>query len=326
MHLADHDEALVGGRIWTSAEHIDQRLADLTEHMETVIQKYLATEFETIDDYNAQGGELAEPYRFLVIADLPTNFSQESVRRLASIASTGARCGVYTLITRDLRQPIPGGSGRISTRSNRTASTSRSRATGAFVWNDEVFKRSPSRSTPAERRVSHADHGPRRQAARRRPSASRSRSRRSRRRRRNGGPAKTRRADGPRRPRRRDAAAVAQARARRRAARADRRQDRLRQIDAAARARDEHRDVVLADEVEFYLVDFKKGVEFKTYASNELPHARAIAVESTASSACPSCQRIDAELARRGELFARRRAGSRVVPPGRPTRRCRGRC
>src|SRR5256885_11385484 len=52
MHLADHDEALVGGRIWTEAEHIDQRLADLTEHMETVIQKYLRNAFQTIDDYN----------------------------------------------------------------------------------------------------------------------------------------------------------------------------------------------------------------------------------------------------------------------------------
>ncbi len=34
------------------------------------------------------------------------------------------------------------------------------------------------------------------------------------------------------------------------------------------------------DEIELYLVDFKKGVEFKTYATNLLPHARAIAIES----------------------------------------------
>jgi len=30
------------------------------------------------------------------------------------------------------------------------------------------------------------------------------------------------------------------------------------------------------DELEFYLIDFKKGVEFKTYAANRLPHARVI--------------------------------------------------
>src|SRR5207237_2692549 len=91
MHLADYDEALVGGRIWTDPEHIEQRLSDLTEHMETVIQKYLRNEFETIDDYNAQAGELAEPYRFLVIADLPSGFSSEAFSRLSSIASSCAR-------------------------------------------------------------------------------------------------------------------------------------------------------------------------------------------------------------------------------------------
>ena len=33
-------------------------------------------------------------------------------------------------------------------------------------------------------------------------------------------------------------------------------------------------------ELEFYLIDFKKGVEFKAYAANRLPHARVIAIES----------------------------------------------
>ena len=47
MHLADYDEPLVGSRIWTEAAHIEQRLADLTAHMENVIQKYLRNQFET---------------------------------------------------------------------------------------------------------------------------------------------------------------------------------------------------------------------------------------------------------------------------------------
>src|SRR5581483_5477510 len=57
------------------------------------------------------------------------------------------------------------------------------------------------------------------------------------------------------------------------------------------------------DEIEFYLVDFKKGVEFKTYATHHLPHARAIAVESDREFGLSVLQRIDAELTRRGELF-----------------------
>jgi hypothetical protein len=102
MHLADHDEQLVGGKIWTEPKHIEQRLTDLTEHMETVIQKYLRNEFQTIQEYNTQAGEVAEPYRFLVIADFPANLTEAAAKRLASIAGSGARCGLYTLIASTL--------------------------------------------------------------------------------------------------------------------------------------------------------------------------------------------------------------------------------
>jgi len=61
------------------------------------------------------------------------------------------------------------------------------------------------------------------------------------------------------------------------------------------------------DQVEFYLIDFKKGVEFKTYATNALPHARAVAVESDREFGLSVLQRLDAELGRRGELY--RKAG-----------------
>ena len=57
------------------------------------------------------------------------------------------------------------------------------------------------------------------------------------------------------------------------------------------------------DEVEFYLIDFKKGVEFKTYATHALPHARVIAIESEREFGLSVLQRLDAELKRRGDLF-----------------------
>src|SRR5262245_36699692 len=109
MHLADYDEALVASRIWTEANHIEQRLADLTAHMENVIQKYLRNQFQTIEEYNEHAGEVAEPFRVLVVANFPANFTVEATRRLVSIASSGARCGVYTLISVDTKQSFPQG-------------------------------------------------------------------------------------------------------------------------------------------------------------------------------------------------------------------------
>jgi energy-coupling factor transporter ATP-binding protein EcfA2 len=65
------------------------------------------------------------------------------------------------------------------------------------------------------------------------------------------------------------------------------------------------------DELELYLIDFKKGVEFKTYATHALPHARVIAVESEREFGLSVLQRLDAELKRRGDLF--RNAGVQDV-------------
>ena len=98
MHLADFDEQLVSSRIWTDTDHIEQRLADLTQHMENVIQVYLRNEFQSILEYNAFAGEMAEPYRVLVIANFPANFTETAVQRLKSIVASGARCGVFVLL------------------------------------------------------------------------------------------------------------------------------------------------------------------------------------------------------------------------------------
>src|SRR5262249_32075911 len=49
----------------------------------------------------------AEKYHFLVVADFPANFTDTAAKRLLSIAASGARCGVFTLIHWDRRQPAP---------------------------------------------------------------------------------------------------------------------------------------------------------------------------------------------------------------------------
>jgi hypothetical protein len=301
MHLADHDEALVGSRIWTETEHIEQQLANLTEHMETVIQKYLRNEFATIDDYNAQAGELAEPYRYLIIADFPVGFEGDSFRRLNSIATSGARCGVFFIIVRDTRQPLPGG---VHLDELESHSINLVRKGDGFMWKDEIFKQFPLTidPPPGEQALTEILDvvGARAKEAKRvevpfetiAPP-----------------PAEVWTGD--------SASDIAVPIGRLGATRL--------QLMKLGRGVAQHALIAgktgsgkstllhvlvtnlalwyAPDQVEFYLVDFKKGVEFKTYATHVLPHARAIAVESDREFGLSVLQRIDAELARRGELF-----------------------
>jgi hypothetical protein len=306
MHLADDDDALITGRIWSEQQQIDQRLVDLTEHMETVIQKYLRNEFQTIDEYNAQAGELAEPYRFLVIADLPAGFSDESLRRLANIATSGARCGVYVIVSRDARSPIAQSAVLDDLRLG--CSVLNADANG-IVWRDPVFGRFAFTPAPApdDATLTAAlrDVGRRAKANKRIevPFASIA-------------PQESQRWS-------LDASSDVGVPVGRSGA------TRL-QFFRLGRGVAQHcliagktgsgkstlLNVLITnlalwyspDEVEMYLIDFKRGVEFKAYAAERLPHARAIAVESDREFGLSVLQRLDAELNRRGELY--RRAGA----------------
>lgn len=310
MHLADYDESLVGTRIWTDQEHIEARLADLTEHMETVIQKYLRNEFETIDQYNEQAGELAEPYRFLVIADFPTNFSDVAVRRLSSIAGTGARCGVYTLVARDTRQGLPPGT---QLDELEASSVNIVQEQGRFTWRDPILRQFPLSldSPPSEEFLTRILHKVGRQARESKrvevpfsaiaPKPDQLWSRHT--------------AEDVEVPIGRMGATRLQTL---RLGRGVAQHGLIAGKTGSGKSTLLHVLVTnLAmwyppDEVEFYLVDFKKGVEFKAYAAHGLPHARAVAVESDREFGLSVLQRVDAELGRRGALF--REAGVQDLP------------
>jgi hypothetical protein len=301
MHAGDYLESLVGGRIWTEAAQIRQQLEDLTGHMENVIQKYLRNEFETIEQYNEQAGELAEPYRFLVIADFPVNFNEESARRLSSIVHSGPRCGVHTLIAYDARQELPSG---IDIDDISAVSIHLLYDKNRFVWRDPILKQFPLTpdKPPSESVLTSIMHAIGKAGA------------------------NSARVEVPfqtiaptegqlwsldssrelRVPLGRTGATRLQH---------FRLGHGVAQHTLIAGKTGSGKSTLLhvmvtnlalwygPDQVELYLIDFKQGVEFKTYVTNHLPHARAVAIESDREFGLSILQRLDAEMAHRGNLF-----------------------
>ena len=304
MHLADYNEQLVSSRIWTESGHIDRRLGELTEHMENIIQVYLRNEFATLQDYNETAGELAEPYRVLVVANFPASFSETAARRLLSIASSGARCGVYTLLSRDTALGLP--------REFQIADLERQAlqltwTDGRFLWDDPELTSLPltlDRPPPTDqftdivRRIGHEA---------------------------------------------KDAGRIELpfewiVPDQEQWWTADSRQGIDVPLGRAGVTKLQHlqlgrgtsQHVLIAgktgsgkstllhvlivnlalryspDEVELYLIDFKKGVEFKVYAETRLAHARIIAIESEREFGLSVLERLDLELRDRGDLFRQR--------------------
>ncbi|HEV8000923.1 MAG TPA: FtsK/SpoIIIE domain-containing protein, partial [Planctomycetaceae bacterium] len=139
-HLADYDELIINKRIWTEKHDIEERLTELSEHMENVFQAYLRNEYETIEEYNEQAGEVAEPYRFLVVANFPASFSDAAAQRLLSIARSGPKCGVYVLLSMDTRQAMPHGFDKADLEATATTFDWTS---GRFVIRDPVLAHFP---------------------------------------------------------------------------------------------------------------------------------------------------------------------------------------
>lgn len=320
MHLADYDEQLITSRIWTEPQHIEQRLADITAQMETIIQKYLRNQYRDIAEYNAQAGEVAEPFRFVVVADFPVNFTVDAARRLVSIASSGVRCGVHTIVLVDERQPMPVG---FELSELEQAGVKLIWKDGRFVWQDADFQRFPLRlEEPADdtltTRLLHRIGDQARRAKRvevpfdfvapppeqywTADSTS-------------GLSVPLGRAGATKRQRLELGRGTAQ---------------HVLVAGKTGSGKSTLMHVLITnlallyspEEVELYLVDFKKGVEFKDYAAWELPHARVVAIESEREFGLSVLQKLDFELKRRADRFrevgAQDLAACRRADPSKP--------
>jgi len=322
MHLADYEASHINSRIWTQTAQLEEKLAELNEHMEKVIQMYLRNEYETIAEYNAQAGSIAEKYHFLVISSFPTNFSDTAARRLRNIATSGARCGVYTFVQWDTRQPLPQDFVPDELRKNGVNIVSSEKGFG-FAGRSMAGLRIELDPPPSPEFATHFLHEVGQSSK------------------------DSNRVEVPfadiaphnsdmwtedvteelRVPIGRTGATKLQYLA---IGKGTRQHALVAGKTGSGKSTLFH--VIITnlslwcrpEQVEFYLVDFKKGVEFKCYANRRLPHARVVAIESDRAFGLSVLERVDAELRRRGDLFRKlgvqdlpgyRKAGGKEVIP-----------
>lgn len=297
MHLADHEESLINRRIWTQRDQIEERLAELNAHIEKIIQMYLRNEYATISEYNAQAGSTAEKYHFLVISDFPSGFGEVAAKRLQSIVTSGPHCGVFTLIHWNTRQPLPDG---IDPDDLRKSSVRLMREGDRFFFSspavDAISLDEPPAPELAIRLVHRIGESsidanrvevPFEQIV----------------------PAEFWKNDTTDELR----IAIGRTGATKYQYLAIGKGTRQHALFAGKTGSGKSTlfhviitNLALAcspDQVEFYLIDFKKGVEFKCYAEKRLPHARVVAIESDREFGLSVLQRVDEELKRRGDMF-----------------------
>lgn len=84
----------------SSAEAFESYLADLADHVVRV-SEMLAGRYSTLGELQSQSGQPLEAYRLLVVLDYPSSLSQRAHELLSRVSKQGPRCGVSTIILRD---------------------------------------------------------------------------------------------------------------------------------------------------------------------------------------------------------------------------------
>ncbi len=138
--IKDLPDILTGGQAWYDQMHIEQRLSELEAQMALIKQKYLGIHFSSMEEYNAQAGQIEEPYRLLVISDFPARFTDSAAQKLISIATNGPSTGVYVLIMVDEDQSKMPYSFNMQDL-ERTASIIKCDKDGSSIWVDEDFQK-----------------------------------------------------------------------------------------------------------------------------------------------------------------------------------------
>lgn len=98
------NKEITGGFVYHTLDELNEILDGTLRHISMVVQKILTNKYTTLDEFNEQNSELAEPYRFLVLNDFPKSFDDNQLGKIKQILSSGPKCGVYTILIGSISQ------------------------------------------------------------------------------------------------------------------------------------------------------------------------------------------------------------------------------
>lgn len=84
-------------KIFTSMEDISNRIAELNQYVDSVIQQKLSNKFDNVYEYNAATPENPLPIKVICVFDFPKFLEGRSCENLLSIVKNASRCGIFVI-------------------------------------------------------------------------------------------------------------------------------------------------------------------------------------------------------------------------------------
>ncbi len=100
----DRTSEVINGKIWSDPRDIEEKLRVMTNHISNVTQRCLQGKYNSIYEYNRVAEQNAEPYQVLMLMDYPAGLNEHSLKLLEQIVTSGPKCGVFTILYRSESQ------------------------------------------------------------------------------------------------------------------------------------------------------------------------------------------------------------------------------
>lgn len=104
VDIDDRTSEVINGKIWSAPSDIEQKLKIMTDHISNVTQRCLQGKYDNIYEYNRVAEQNAEAYQVLMLMDFPAGLTDQSLKLLEQIVTSGPKCGVFTVIYRNESQ------------------------------------------------------------------------------------------------------------------------------------------------------------------------------------------------------------------------------
>lgn len=102
------DSRILHKNVWDDESEISDGLQLIKNEIPVIQAEILTTKYKDLKEYNDQVKYSRKPFQFILISDFPANFTETSVNHLLSIITNGPKCGIYVFMCYDSKTKSSG--------------------------------------------------------------------------------------------------------------------------------------------------------------------------------------------------------------------------
>jgi DNA segregation ATPase FtsK/SpoIIIE and related proteins len=99
---------LFDNKVFITKDDIFDKLNNLNEYIDQMLQNRIGSHYETIYDYEKENMDFNVPLQLLLIYDFPKGFDEQSLAALRNVLRSGYRCGISVVIYNDTINGLTG--------------------------------------------------------------------------------------------------------------------------------------------------------------------------------------------------------------------------